>query len=145
MFMAKPPTNRQDLDDTKRLLADAPVIRGACELDLLAFLQRHPRTLLTNEQLAGFVGYDMKQVAKSIDAFIEAGLLVRTQNPNHAARMYLLVLNGPQGGGLTALLQLASTREGRREILRLLGPKGSHATPVDMGQEKVKQKLYAIA
>lgn len=59
----------------------------------------------------------MKQVAKSLDAFIEAGLLERIQNPMHAARMYLLVFNGPQGGGYDNLLKLASTREGRRAIL----------------------------
>ena len=119
--LRKPPPNR--MDETKGLLARTPAARGACELDLLVFLHRHPRTLLTNEQLAIFVGYDMKQVAKSIDAFIDAGLLKRTQNPMHAARMYLLVLNGPEGGGLTALLKLASTRQGRRDLLQLLSPR----------------------
>ena len=118
----KPSTNRPHLDETKRLLAHLSFIRGACELDLLGFLYRHPRTFLTNEQLAAFVGYGMKPVAKGIEAFITAGLLKRTQNPSHAARFYFLVLDGPQGGGLKALLELASTRQGRRGILQLLGP-----------------------
>jgi hypothetical protein len=121
----KSSTNRQQHDEAKRLLAGAPLIRGACELDLLGFLQRHPRILLTSEQLAVFVGYDMKQVAKSIDVFIEAGLLGRTKNRLHAARMYSLVLNGLQGDGLTALLELAGTKHGRRELLALLGPRQS--------------------
>jgi hypothetical protein len=135
-------TNRHELEEIKQLLARTPVVRGACELDLLVFLHRHPRTLLTNEQLAAFVGYGMKQVAKSIDAFIDAGLLKRTQNPNHAARMYLLVLDGAQGGGLKALMELASTRQGRRNTLQFLDP-GRSQTAVDIVQEK--RRLHAIA
>lgn len=126
----------------KRVLAHISVIRNRCDLDLIVFLYRHPRTLLTNEYLAAFVGYDMKQVAKSIDAFIEAALLKRIQTSMHAARMYLLVLDGPKGGGLTALLKLASTRQGRRDVLQLLDPGGSKEI-VDIAQEK--RRLYAIA
>lgn len=131
----KSSTTLPKLEETKRLLAHIPVMRSACELDLLMFLHRHPRALLTNEQLAAFVGYDIKQVAQAVDAFIDAGLLKRTQNSMHAARMYLLVLDGPQGGGLTALLKLASTRQGRREILQLLGT-GQPQTAHDITQEK---------
>jgi hypothetical protein len=122
MMADKSSTTRQQHDEAKLLLARTPVIRGACELDLLRFLQRHPRTLLTSEQIAVFVGYDMKQVAKSIDLFIEAGLLGRTKNRLHAARMYSLVLNGQQGDGITALLELVGSKQGRRDILALLGP-----------------------
>ena len=107
-------------EEAKRLLADVPFIRAACALDLLVFLHRHPRTFLTNEQLALFVGYDIKQVARATEAFIVAGLLKRTQNPAHAARLYFLGLSGQKGGDLTALLKLASTRPGRREVLQLL-------------------------
>ena len=118
----KSSTIHQKLEDTKRLLAHVPYIRGACELDLLVFLHRHPRTFLTNERLAALAGYDMKQVAKAIDAFIGAGLLKRTQNPMHAVRLYNLRLEGAQGESLKALLNLASTRQGRLEIFQLLGP-----------------------
>jgi hypothetical protein len=121
----KSSTDRQEQHEAKVLLARTPAIRGACELDLLGFLNRHPRTLLTSEQLAVFVGYDIKEVAKSIDVFIEAGLLGRTKNRLHAARMYCLILNGQQGDGLTALLELAGTKQGRRDILALLGPRPS--------------------
>ena len=112
---------RKEQDDARLLLARAPLIHGACELDLLGFLHRHPRALLTSEQIATFVGYDMKQVAKAIEVFIEAGLLGRTKNRLHAARMYSLELDGQQGEGLTALLELASTKLGRRNLLALLG------------------------
>ena len=126
--------NRSQAEDTKRLLARTPLIHGACELDLLVFLHRHPRSMLTTEKLAAFVGHDLQQVGKSLDAFIAAGLVQRTQNPMHAARMYLLVLNGPQGGGLKALLKLASTRQGRREILEALNA-GRSRTKRDAKQE----------
>lgn len=135
-------TNPEKLAETKHLLSRAPVIRDACALDLLVFLHRHPRALLTNEQLAAFVGYGMKQVATTVDAFIDAGLLERNKNPKHAARMFLLLLDGPQGGGLTAFLKVASTRQGRQEILELLGP-GQSQTAVDGTQGK--RRLHAIA
>lgn len=115
-----PVKDPQHSKHAKQLLADAPVIRNVCDLDLLVFLHRHPRTLLTSEQLAAFVGYDMQQVVKVLDAFVEAGILERIQSSTHAARMYLLSLNGPLGGGLKPLLDLASTREGRRKILEAL-------------------------
>ncbi len=106
--------------DLTRLLAGAPFIKDACGLDLLVFLHRHPRTLLTSEQLAAFVGYDMQQVGKALDAFVDAGILERIQSSSHAARMYLLSLNGPQGGGIKPLLDIASTRGGRRNLLEAL-------------------------
>ncbi len=124
----------------QELLASVSLIANPCELDLLTFLHRHPQTLLTNEQLAAFVGYDMKQIAKSIDSFINAGLLARTQNPMHAARMYLLVLEGTQGGNLKRLLELASTRQGRHEIIKFL--EQSH--PASHLQQS-KRKLQGIA
>jgi|GEM_PF-2354826 hypothetical protein len=127
----KSPTIGKEQDDARLLLARVPLIRGACELDLLGFLRRHPRSLLTSEQLAVFVGYDMKQVAKSIEAFTEAGLLGRTKNRLHSARMYSLELNGQQGEGLARLLELAGTKQGRRDLLEVLAPRQSQQSPVD--------------
>lgn len=104
------------------------------------FLYRHPRTLLTNEQLAAFVGYDMKQIAAAMDAFTVAGLLEKKQNSIHAARMYLLLLEGPKTGGLKALLDLASTQQGRRKILQILTPGGSGRRA-----DGATRRLHAIA
>src|SRR3954452_14949624 len=100
--------NSSGPEKMKRLLGSTPAVQNACTLDLLVFLYRHPRTLLTNEQLAGFVGYSMKEVAKALDIFSEAGLLERaTQRSTHAARMYSLVIEGPGGGDLKLLLKEA--------------------------------------
>jgi DNA-binding MarR family transcriptional regulator len=132
----------QSQEAIKALLAQTPVVTSACELDLLVFLYRHPRTLLTNERLAILVGYDMTEIARAIEGFIEAGIVERTQDSMHAARMYLLQLEGPQVGGLRALIALASTREGRRGILQVLVP-GQSTRPVDALQRK--RRLRAIA
>ena len=138
----KPFTNDRKPKDIQRLLASLPSIAGICELDLLTFFYRHPRTLLTNEQLAAFVGYDMKQIAKSVDVFVEAGLLERTQNAAHASRMYVLVIEGPQREELNAFLELALTRQGRRDILQVLDP-GRFKSPLDLPH--AKRRLHAIS
>lgn len=62
----------------------------------------------------------MKLVAEALDAFIAAGFVERLQNPAHAARMYLLLIHGPQDEGLKTLLELASTRQGRHQIIEAL-------------------------
>ena len=131
--MAKPPSgDRWQPGEVKRLLARVSVIEDACHLDLLLFLYRHPRALLTSAQLAGFVGYNLKDIAKALDAFIEAGLLERTaQQSTHAARMFFL-LDAPNGDDVRALFELASTRSGRQSILEALNagpPLGSGRAP----------------
>jgi hypothetical protein len=124
--------DRMQPELAKRLLARTPFIRNACDLDLIIFLHRHPRTLLTSEQLAGFLGYNLKDIAKALDSFIEVGLLERmTQQSLHAARMFVFLLDGPQGGGIRPLLELGSTREGRAGILEALQPPGSRTHQPD--------------
>lgn len=101
-------------------------VRHACDLDLLLFFYRHPRTLLTGERLVSYLGHDREQVAKSLDGLIEAGLLTRSQNPSHTARLYTLELDALPGGLLSSFLKLAATRQGRQEAMRLLaGESGS--------------------
>ena len=99
----------------QHLLGSIGTLRHPCDLDLLLFFHRHPRSLLTSERLAAYVGYDLNQIARSLDLLAEAGLLERSQNPTHAARMYLL--KTPETGWLGSLLTIASTREGRRNLL----------------------------
>ena len=106
-----------------RLLDRVGVLKTACDLDLLLFFHRHPRTLLTSEDLAAFVGYDLQQIARSLDTLISGGLMSRSQNRTHAARMYVLKDpdgTGPAGGWLPSLLRLAETRQGRAAVLAAL-------------------------
>jgi DNA-binding IclR family transcriptional regulator len=102
----------------QHLIERIGVLRHPCDLDLLLFLHRHPRSILTSERLAAYVGYDLNQVGRSLDLLTEAGLLERSQNPTHAARLY--VLKTPDVGWLTSLLDIASTRDGRRSLMQAL-------------------------
>ena len=81
-----------------------------CDLDLLRFFQRHPRALLTTEQLAAWVGYDVQQVSRSLDSLIGAGLVTRSPTPKCSARMYVLTSGGTHGGWLKSLLEVADAR-----------------------------------
>ena len=69
-------------------LLETTGIQHPCDLDLLVFFHRHPRVLLTSEHLAARVGYDLKQVARSLDLLIERGLLSRWLNPSRVPRVY---------------------------------------------------------
>ena len=118
-------------EEARRLLDRIRVLKHACDLDLLVFFARHPRSLLASESLASFLGYDLKDIAASLDVLLGAGLLKRAQTPAHAARLYVFALDGahvgPDGGWLPALLEMASTRQGRlalREALRCRSSEG---------------------
>ena len=112
--------NREHVD---RLLDEIGVLRDACDLDLLLFFARHPRTLLTSEQLAIWLGYESKRIADSLEILLAAGFLTRTLNPTHAARMYVFD-NGTTGGWLPPLLGLTSTREGLLSMKEALAARG---------------------
>ena len=102
-----------DIDD---LLDRFAALRHPCDLDLLLFFARHPRALLTSDQLATRLGYGTKRIADSLERLLECGLLTRMQNPTHAARMYVFDLAGSGSDGLRSLLAYAATREGRLAI-----------------------------
>ena len=111
--------------EAQRLLERVGVLRHPCDLDLLLFFSRHPRALITSEQLAAWLGYELKPIADSLDVLLNAGFLTRTQNPTRAARMYVFNIGGTSGGWLPALMSLASTRAGRLAMIDVL----SHRAP----------------
>jgi hypothetical protein len=104
------------------------VLRHRSDLDLLLFFARHPRSLLASEAVAAFLGYDLKDIAESLETLLSAGLLQRTQTEAHAARMYVFAADAPDGGWLPSLLRLASTREGRLALLGALEPRSPKGT-----------------
>jgi DNA-binding MarR family transcriptional regulator len=116
-----------------RLLDRVGILRDPCDLDLLLFFSRHPRTLIATDDLAQFVGYDVQRIARALDALIAGGVVHRSQDDNHAARMYVLDATGPAGGSVLALLSVAATREGRAAVIaglqarRAAGPTGRGA------------------
>ena len=102
----------------EHLVGSVRILRHPCDLDLLVFFHRHPRAILTSERLAAYVGYDLNQLARSLDLLTNAGLLERSQNPTPAARLY--VLKAPETGWLASVLDIASTREGRQKLLQTM-------------------------
>ena len=129
-------------NSVRSLLEHLRGIQRACDLDLLLFFSRHPRALLTSEQLVAYLGYDRDQVATSLDGLIDAGLLTRSQNPSHTARLYVLEHGDPAGGALASLLKVAATRAGRQLVLRVLAP-GPDRPPVARRRRGVA--LVAVA
>ena len=111
-----------DTLELRSLLDRIGAIRRPCDLDLLVFFYRHPRALLTAEQLIAYLGRDREEVVKALDGLIEAGLVTRAQNPSRTARLYVLELDALPGGLLKSFLEIATSREGRHELMRLLEP-----------------------
>ena len=127
----------------EHLLNSVGVLRHPCDLDLVLFFYRHPHALLTSERLAAYVGYDLNQVGQSLDLLTEAGLLERSPNPTHAARMY--VLKAPESGWLASLLDIASTREGRRDVIDAMRDAGSEPSKNDRADDALAHRLRKAA
>jgi hypothetical protein len=119
-----------------RQLLHAVEISHLCDLDLLVFLARHPRTLLASEQLAGLIGVDLPQIAESLETLVRSGFLKRTARLSHSAPMYVFAPDGPGNAPLASLVQFVSTRDGRLAIRRALarrsadeGTRGAETSP----------------
>ena len=106
------------MESLKRLL-DAAALKQPCDLDLVLFFHRHRDALMTSDNLAAFLGYDLAELATALDLLVERRLLVRSQNPTHAARLYRFTTEDADRP-LQDLLEVASTVEGRRRLRYLL-------------------------
>jgi DNA-binding MarR family transcriptional regulator len=113
------------VESLERLL-EAAGLTHPCDLDLMLFLDRHPDALMTTEHLAAFLGYDLAQLAKSLDFLGERQLLLRSQKPAHFARLYRFRAEHADER-LQEILEVASTLEGRRHLRQIL--KQNHAGP----------------
>lgn len=109
------------------LLAQLDVLRHPADLDLLIFFARHPRALLSSDHIAAFLGYAVKEVAVSLELLIDAGFVLRTPNPRHAARLFLFAATPSSGGPLSELKRLASTRHGRLALISELRRRSANA------------------
>ena len=108
------------MHDARMLLDHIPALQRPCDLDLLVFFARHWRAFLSSEQLARLLGYPLKDIARSRDVLVAAGLLTRVQDPTRAERMYFFEPEGMSGEALTAIVTLASTPRGRLTLRRAL-------------------------
>ena len=113
-----------ELDHARTLLNRIPAtVQHTSDLDLLVFFARHSRTLMTSGDLARLLGYQIKEIAKSLEVLLKAGLLTRTQNPTSARRLYVFETGGTNSAWLPAFVEFASTREGRMDLSRALTQK----------------------
>ncbi|PYN96260.1 MAG: hypothetical protein DMD89_18015 [Candidatus Rokuibacteriota bacterium] len=106
-------------------------LRHPCDLDLLLFFSRHPRAYLLSERLAEYVGYELPQVAQSLETVITAGLLRRSPDSTHPARLYVLTPGSTRGGWLSSLLRIAATRKGRLAVIHALKQRQSSGPSAD--------------
>ena len=109
----------QSGDSVAVRLVEATGLRDACDLDLLLFFSRHPRVVLSSEQLAAYVGYDLQLVARALDLLLGAGLLKRTLNQGAPGRMYVLEVDHAEEW-LEPLRRLCATPDGRNALKVLL-------------------------
>ncbi len=107
-------------EDVGQLLGRVGSLRQACDLDLLLFFSRHSHSFLASESLARLLGYDLNKIAESLEILLNMGLITRAQTPAHAARLYVLAMDGPHVEWLPSLVQAASTRGGRLLLLQAL-------------------------
>jgi DNA-binding MarR family transcriptional regulator len=101
-------------------------LRDECDLDLLLFFSRHPSVVLTSEQLAAYVGYDLQQVARSLDLLLGTGLLRRSLNQATSGRMYVLE-TGRSEEWLEPLQRVCATPDGRNALRAVLRRRRSPA------------------
>jgi hypothetical protein len=109
----------QPTDPLAVQLVEAAGLRDACDLDLLLFFSRHPRVVLSSEQLAAYVGYDLAEVARALDLLLGAGLLKRTLNLGAPGRMYVLEVDHAEEW-LEPLRRVCATPDGRNALRALL-------------------------
>ncbi len=103
-----------------KLLDRIGCLQDPCDLDLLLFFYRHPRAYLIAERLAQYVGYDLTQIARSLDTLSTAGLLRRSPNSSRPVRLYVLTPGSALGGWVSLLLRFAASREGRLVVIHVL-------------------------
>jgi predicted transcriptional regulator len=75
--------------------------------------------VLSSEQLAAYVGYELGQVARALDRLLEIGLLRRMLNQGASGRMYVLEV-GDAEAWLQPLQQMCATPDGRNALKGLL-------------------------
>jgi hypothetical protein len=111
--------NIQVTDAAAAQLVEATGLRDPCDLDLLLFFSRHPRVVLSSDQLAANVGYDLPQVARALELLLGAGLLKRTLNQRASGRMYVLEVEDGEAW-LEPLRRACATPDGRNALKALL-------------------------
>ena len=100
------------------------LLEHPCDLDVLRFFHRHPRAMLTLDDLVSLVGYGPEEIRASVDVLLRARLLAGVKpglgDPASRPRLYEFTPS-TRGGLLTSFLWLASSVDGRRVLRQALG------------------------
>jgi hypothetical protein len=107
-------------------LVEAAGLREPCDLDLLLFFSRHPRVVLSSEQLATYVGYEVQQVARALELLLGARLLKRALSDGARGRMYVLEADRV-AAWLEPLRRLCALPDGRHALRTLLKTRRSQS------------------
>jgi hypothetical protein len=126
----------QPTDPVAKQLVEAAGLREACDLDLLLFFSRHPRVVLSSEQLAAYVGYDLVEVARALELLLSAGLLKRTLNHGTPGRMYVLEVDHAEEW-LEPLRRVCATPDGRRALRTLLRERRAQVPIGDLSHRRL--------
>jgi hypothetical protein len=109
-------------------LALVDALTRQCDLDVLLFFSRHPRALLTLDDLVSRVGYSHEEVRAALHVLQGAGLMAWSKNAFEdleASRLYQLT-PGTWEDLLPAFLWAAKTPEGRRALRLALRRSAGH-------------------
>ena len=121
--------------DAVTLMLD--VLDRPCDLDVLLFLHRHPRALMTADDLARRVGHPVEVVRRSLSALCRGGLMASSEPAMTAepsgVRLYRSVV-GAWDDLLPAILWVASSPEGRHALRRALELKRARPLPPGEGR-----------
>jgi hypothetical protein len=111
-------------------LIEAAGLRETCHLDLLLFFSRHPRVVLSSEQLAIYVGHDAGNVARALEMMLGASLLTQVQNAGGPGMMYVFEAHHLDAW-LEPLRGLCNTPDGRRALRTLLKERRAQMTSMN--------------
>jgi len=107
------------LDEARAVLSHITVLRHHCDLDLLMFFSRHPQVFISREQIARLLGHQLDDTNRSLEGLLAAGVLKRTEGQASPAQMFVLSAAAHEGP-IAAVVALASSREGRAALRRVL-------------------------
>ena len=95
-------------------------IESLCQWDVLVFLDRHPSSLVSTEDVARFLGYATAEVVAALDSVESSGLVERSRVSQEEVRLYQLTApaDPTRRDALERLMTLADSRTVRLLLAR---------------------------
>jgi predicted transcriptional regulator len=96
-------------------------IESLCQWDMLVFLDRHPSSLVSTEDVARFLGYATAEVVAALDSVESTGLVERSR-VSQGVRMYQLTapVDPTRRDALERLMTIADSHSVRLLLARRL-------------------------